>query len=101
MDDEDNRLQKIITETFQNFFNSRIMAPLLELLRASEQRIDDTNKMIQRLSEICEHYTTLTANTSHPWSVQETRRLIAVPNLSRQMSVLQSSSRKQERSLTM
>lgn len=52
MDDEDNRLQKIITETFQNFFNSRIMAPLLELLRASEQRIDDTNKMIQRLSEI-------------------------------------------------
>jgi hypothetical protein len=71
MDDEDNRLQKIITETFQDFFNSKIMAPMLELLRASEQRIDDTNKMIQRLSEICEHYTTL--YSEHITSLERSR----------------------------
>ena len=47
------------------------MAPMLELLRASEQRIDDTNKMIQRLSEICEHYTTL--HSEHITSLERSR----------------------------
>ena len=54
---DDDRLKTIVTETIKEFFENNVMATLLGLLNASEQRIDETNRMIQRLSEISSNYT--------------------------------------------
>lgn len=54
---DDDRLKTIVTETIKEFFENNVMATLLGLLKASEQRIDETNRMIQRLSEISSNYT--------------------------------------------
>lgn len=54
---DDDKLKTIITETIEEFFENNIMATLLGLLKASEQRIDETNRMIQRMSEISSNYT--------------------------------------------
>lgn len=59
MDEE--KLKAIIYSTIKDFFDTEILSALLNLLKASEERIDETNKMIARLSEICNDY----ASTYH------------------------------------
>lgn len=54
---DDDKLKTIITETIKEFFEDNVMTTLLGLLKASEQRIDETNRMIQRMSEISSNYT--------------------------------------------
>lgn len=68
--DEEN-LRTIIYTTIKDFFNTEILSALLTLLKASEERIDETNKMIARLSEICNDYATTYHN--HLASLEQSR----------------------------
>lgn len=54
---DDDKLREVIYSTIKDFFQTEIMSGLLGLLKSSEERIDETNKMIKRLSDICAKYT--------------------------------------------
>lgn len=79
MDEE--KLRTIIYTTIKDFFNTEIVSALLDLLKASEERIDETNKMIARLSEYATTTQQPIITTSHHSNSPETKHLMPTTNL--------------------